>query len=167
MIELDGTVQVVDHRQYDSFGRLTSPTSSTDFPFTYTGRLLDAHTLLYNYRARWYDAAVGRFVNEDPAGLSADPNLYRYAANSPVVNVDPSGLCYSGFAKYTGFEMDSEGINYYTPNRELYATRSWNAFDQGAAALSTSLPSIAYMPPALEWATLQVTGVPNPYNYDS
>lgn len=33
----------------------------------------------YNYRARWYDA-----------------NLYCYAGNSPLVNVDPSGLCNNG-----------------------------------------------------------------------
>ncbi|NQU20600.1 MAG: RHS repeat-associated core domain-containing protein, partial [Candidatus Nealsonbacteria bacterium] len=141
VIELDGTVQVVDHRTYDSFGNLQQPVYATDpadpvvrFPFTYTGRLLDPHTLLHNYRARWYDAAVGRFVNEDPAGLSADANLYRYAANSPMIYVDPSGLGYNGFdtafGKYTGFDLGTEGIIHYTPYGGVADIEPWAVIDQ-------------------------------------
>ncbi|NQU20598.1 MAG: RHS repeat-associated core domain-containing protein, partial [Candidatus Nealsonbacteria bacterium] len=113
---IDSTSELADHRQYDSFGNMQQtfdPNEPNDpneplarFPFTYTGRLLDPHTLLYNYRARWYDAAVGRFVNEDPAGLSADANLYRYAANSPMIFVDPSGLGYTGFSPDLGTTAD-------------------------------------------------------------
>lgn len=45
------------------------------------------------YRARYYDASVGRFVGEDPARFkSGEANLYSYVGNSPVVNVDPRGL---------------------------------------------------------------------------
>ncbi len=86
---------VVDHRQYDSFGNLTDQTGPTvDFIFGFTGRPLDKDTGLHNYRARWYDATVGRWLSEDPAGHAAgDANLYRYCGNSPVMNVDPSGLC--------------------------------------------------------------------------
>ena len=68
----------------------------THLLFAFTRRPLDPHTNLYDYRARWYDPSVGRFLTEDPAGLAADPNLYRYCGNSPLVNVDPSGRCYTG-----------------------------------------------------------------------
>jgi hypothetical protein len=37
----------------------------------YTGRPIDEKTGLSDFRARWYDANVGRFINEDPSGLTA------------------------------------------------------------------------------------------------
>ena len=98
VVEHDGQDTVlVNHVQYDTFGNPTQSTAPiADFLFAFTGRPLDPDTGLYDYRARWYDPAVGRFLTEDPAGLDADPNLYRYCGNSPLVNVDPSGLCYTG-----------------------------------------------------------------------
>ena len=52
----------------------------------------DPETGLYYYRARYYDPAPGRFLNEDPVGFDAGPNFYRYVSNNPVNEVDPSGL---------------------------------------------------------------------------
>jgi hypothetical protein len=47
--------------------------------------------LQYN-RARYYDAKVGRWINQDPLGFDAgDSNLYRYTSNN-YFKVDPSGL---------------------------------------------------------------------------
>ena len=47
---------------------------------------------LYFLRARYYDPAAARFLNRDPVGLDAgDANLYRYAGNDPVNQIDPSG----------------------------------------------------------------------------
>jgi hypothetical protein len=43
-------------------------------------------------RARYYDASTGRFISEDPAGFVDGPNLYVYAGNNPIINVDPNGL---------------------------------------------------------------------------
>lgn len=46
-------------------------------------------------RARFYDAESGRFVSEDPIGLSGnDLNLYRYVANEPIGRLDPLGLLF-------------------------------------------------------------------------
>jgi RHS repeat-associated protein len=59
----------------------------------YTVRELDTETGDYYYRARYYDANVGRFIGEDPLGFEAgDANLSRYVGNSPTNFVDPSGL---------------------------------------------------------------------------
>ncbi len=48
---------------------------------------------MYFYRARYYDARLGRFLTEDPIGLAAgQPNLYPYVSNNPINRIDPSGL---------------------------------------------------------------------------
>jgi RHS repeat-associated protein len=46
-----------------------------------------------HYRARYYDAGVGRFIKEDPAGFDAgSPNFFAYVANDPIEGIDPFGL---------------------------------------------------------------------------
>jgi RHS repeat-associated protein len=60
--------------------------------FRYTGREWDAETSLYYYRARYYDAAAGRFSSEDRIQFSGGINFYRYVANSPTNLFDPFGL---------------------------------------------------------------------------
>ncbi len=48
-----------------------------------TGRERDEFTGLYYYRARWYDAMIGRFISEDPIGFAGEEvNLYEYVGNS-------------------------------------------------------------------------------------
>jgi len=42
-------------------------------------------------RARYYDPDLGRFLSEDPIGISGGLNLYAYAGNDPVNLWDPSG----------------------------------------------------------------------------
>jgi uncharacterized protein RhaS with RHS repeats len=45
-------------------------------------------------KARYYDSEVGRFISEDPLGFEGgDLNLYVYAANNPIMFMDPKGLC--------------------------------------------------------------------------
>jgi RHS repeat-associated protein len=90
---LDGNGEIVSHISYDSFGRVISNTGNIDFRYGYTGREADAETGLDYYRARYYDAAVGGFISEDPIGFSAgDTNLSRYVGNNPTNFTDPSGL---------------------------------------------------------------------------
>lgn len=43
------------------------------------------------YRARYYDAAAGRFISGDPIGLNGGINLCSYTSNSPANLTDPSG----------------------------------------------------------------------------
>ena len=49
-------------------------------------------------RARYYTAADGRFINEDPIGVLGGLNLYRYVSNDPVQRIDPSGLSFLIYA---------------------------------------------------------------------
>ncbi|SIO13416.1 RHS repeat-associated core domain-containing protein [Singulisphaera sp. GP187] len=85
---------VIDHVAYDSFGRVTAETNpSAGDRFKFTGRELDTATGLQYHRARYYDAALGRWTQEDPIGFAAgDANLYRYVGNGPTNATDPLGL---------------------------------------------------------------------------
>ena len=55
------------------------------------GQQYDQATRLYFMRARYYDPALGRFLSEDPIGISGGLNLYAYAGDDPVNAEDPSG----------------------------------------------------------------------------
>ena len=80
-------------------GAATLPGSGVGVAFGYTGRPIDDKTGLSDYRARWYDASTGRFINEDPSGFAGgDTNLFRYVGNDPLDRIDPSGLT----AKWAG-----------------------------------------------------------------
>lgn len=90
---VDSIGTIVNHITYDSFGNVANQTNpAIDTRFSYTGREFDEETGLYYYRARYYDAQVGRFISEDPIGFDAgSANLYRYVDNSPLNATDPSG----------------------------------------------------------------------------
>src|SRR4029077_5521571 len=77
---------------YDSFGNLSSSSGTISNPLRYTGREFDPETGIYEYRARYYDQGVGRFISEDPSRFDEGVNFYRYVNNSPVNFTDPSGL---------------------------------------------------------------------------
>jgi RHS repeat-associated protein len=78
---------------YDSFGKVLSSSGTITNPYGFTGRELDSETGLMYYRARYYDPAVGRFLNEDPEKFLGGINLYTYVLNNPLNLTDPSGFC--------------------------------------------------------------------------
>ncbi len=84
---------VVNHIKYDSYGNVISESNpAVKTRYKYTGREFDAETEMQYNRARYYDAAIGRFLSEDPIGFAGgDANLYRYVGNSPISYRDPLG----------------------------------------------------------------------------
>ena len=87
---------------YYPFGQTRTDTDgsgnpiSPGFRYKYTDQELDDTTGLYYYKARYYDAALGRFIQPDPIVPDLyDPqalNPYSYALNNPLKYTDPTGL---------------------------------------------------------------------------
>jgi uncharacterized protein RhaS with RHS repeats len=46
---------------------------------------------LYDYKARFYDPNLGRFLQPDPIGYADGPDWYLYAHDDPVNGSDPTG----------------------------------------------------------------------------
>ena len=84
---------------YRPFGEAVRPSAGASAElgeFGYTGQRFEPAPALYDYGARWYDPALGRFLQPDPiVGDPFDPqnlNRYSYVGNDPGNRVDPSGM---------------------------------------------------------------------------
>jgi len=83
---------VAQRVSYDEFGIETENTNPGWQPFGYAGGLTDSQTGLVRFGARDYDPVAGRWTAKDPIGFAGrDTNLYAYAFNDPVGNIDPTG----------------------------------------------------------------------------
>ncbi len=87
-----GITAIANHRVYNAYGNLSSWMGSVGCAFGYTGKYSDPLTRLQFNTNRWYDPATCRWMSQDPLGLAAGPNVYRYAGDNPVNATDPSGL---------------------------------------------------------------------------
>ena len=91
VIDQNGTVEEVNH--YYPFGGLFASSNNVQ-PYKYNGKELDTKNglNLYDYGARMYDPALGRFMTVDRyAEKYSSMSPYQYAANNPVNIVDING----------------------------------------------------------------------------
>ena len=102
----DSAGNVVERYGYDAYGLPAifngsgapvapnpwgSPHSAIGNPWMFTGRQFDEEAGLFFYRARYYDANKGRYLQRDPLGYEDGLNLYEYARSNPVNWLDPRG----------------------------------------------------------------------------
>ena len=112
VIDQNGTVEETNH--YYPFGGVFANSTSVQ-PYKYNGKELDTKKGLnwYDYGARHYDAAVGRFATVDPMGEEdSQTSLYSYCLNNPVNFIDPSGCLTSPIYDRDGnlLGTDDEGL---------------------------------------------------------
>ncbi len=113
---MDASGNVVGRHDYLPFGEEVSGAGGRTTPGfgaadavteKFTGQVRDSESGLDYFNARYFGAAMGRFVSVDPGNAGADLmnpqswNGYAYVLGSPLANVDPSGahwetVCSSG-----------------------------------------------------------------------
>ena len=81
--------------RYYPYGGLRYSAGSTPTTFNFTGQRRDSGSGLLFYNARWYDPAIGRFIQPDTIvpepGNPQALNRYSYANNSPLTYIDQDG----------------------------------------------------------------------------
>lgn len=93
----DSDGDVTDRYSYGPYGELLTHTGTTSTPFLYNGRdgVMTDDNGLYFMRARYYNPEIKRFITRDEFEGRYDEilniNLYEYADNNPVMNIDPKG----------------------------------------------------------------------------
>jgi RHS repeat-associated protein len=86
---------------YDAWGNILTTTGSmastlgTHNPPRYRGYVYDHETQLYYLQSRYYNPAMGRFINADDypstgQGLTGN-NMFAYCGNNPISRADDSG----------------------------------------------------------------------------
>jgi RHS repeat-associated protein len=109
---LSSTARIVDNAsmsvtalRYGVWGEgRTQAVNTAPTDLLYTGQEKSANVGFYDYNARWYDPATGRFLQPDSMLSDLyDPvqlDRYAYVGNNPIVKNDPTGHC--GESPYTG-----------------------------------------------------------------
>jgi RHS repeat-associated protein len=96
-IELDDAGAIVSNEEYYPYGATAAfsavaPSEKSLKMYRYVGKERDGATGLYYFGARYYVAALGRWLSADPAGFNDGTNLYLYVGANPVSYTDPTGL---------------------------------------------------------------------------
>ena len=119
----DSATGTVTASYYEPFGKLYS-TTINGVRQSFTGQQWDASAQLMYYNARFYDPALGRFIQTDPGiwsgeakvnlSLAEKLNPYLYCNNNPVNFTDPTG--YKKQKKQKKQESTSKPANSTDPN---------------------------------------------------
>ena len=122
--------------------------------------MADELTGLYYLRARYYNASLGRFTQEDTI-YNDGLNLYAYCNSNPVMYCDPSGFAKETCKSKVGGECDSESgtsselkvIGTYDNNNYFTRAVEFNAGSEG-----TGFTYKVYQRNDIDWNIVRTTG---------
>ncbi len=84
--------EVVWAARYTPWGAASVVIGDASFnPLRLQGQYADAETGLHYNRHRYYDPVIGQFISQDPIGLLAGTNPYRFGPNA-LTWIDPLGF---------------------------------------------------------------------------
>src|SRR5262249_48081954 len=98
---VDASGNVVERYAYDPFGAVTVLSASWGalggsaygFVYGFQGMRQDTVTGKLDFRIRWDDPSLMRFMQDDPINFGGgDTNFYRVEGDNPANSRDPSGL---------------------------------------------------------------------------
>ncbi|RUT68083.1 RHS repeat-associated core domain-containing protein [Flavobacterium cupreum] len=122
-LSYDKNLVLQDENQYYPFGlqqkRPTDVMVASNYKYKYNGKEFQDELQLnvYDYGARNYDPALGRWMNIDPlAEKSRRFSPYVYALNNPVFFIDPDGMeAIGGITDPSEYKLNS--ISYNSKNK--------------------------------------------------
>ena len=110
-----GGTEVVRY-SYNAWGKkrnisgTMASTLGTYNPLRYRGYVYDQETDLYYLQSRYYNPAIGRFINADAFASTGDGvmgnNMFAYCGNNPVTRIDQKG---ESFAVVLGINLNFFG----------------------------------------------------------
>ena len=131
----DAAGRIVWSARYRAWGALAlADVQEIDNPLRFQGQYHDTETGLHFNFQRFYDPAVGRFVNQDPIGLAGGENVYAYAPN-PVGWVDPLGLAKCDVYENPGHhDPSNRGPNPYNASKSVLPENHESLWQQSKPA---------------------------------
>ena len=88
----NSSMTIVWDYETEPFGETyATPTNTDPTNHRFPGQYADAEDLLSYNMNRDYDTTLGRYIEADPLGLKAGPNVFGYAGQNPAEFVDPTG----------------------------------------------------------------------------
>jgi RHS repeat-associated protein len=109
--------------RYDAFGNTIAQTQGASNKYGFAGEQFDSSLGDYYLRDRFYDNKIGRFTRQDTyEGIRSQPltlHKYVYTHNSPIGNIDPSGLSTTDIGNYVETEIKAR----FWAEDPLYRTR--------------------------------------------
>ena len=126
VISQSGAVEETNH--YYPFGGVFASTGNAQ-PYKYNGKEYDSKKGLnwYDYGARHYNAALGRFTTVDPlAEMEYSASSYTYCLNNPIQYIDPTGCLASTHTDSLGNVVDvynDRDLGVYKHNTDFEGTR--------------------------------------------
>ncbi|GLQ48507.1 hypothetical protein GCM10007862_35580 [Dyella lipolytica] len=104
--------------QGNPWGEQQPTSNGYTYNLRFPGQYSDVETGLNYNGPRYYDSARGGFDQTDPSGLDGGIDLYVYGLNSPLMYIDPSGLC-------PGDDQDGEQGRYQDCNQTQQSGDGW------------------------------------------
>ncbi len=126
------------------YGPFGETAQGSGIRFKYTGQLFMPSLALYYYKARWYSAELGRFLEPDPAGYGDGLNVYGYAGNDPINLTDPSGMVAAEARALFGRISDTASSFFGDPARRDMIDPTRNPMVQAAGIGLASLAAVTW-----------------------
>ena len=83
---------VIARQRFDAFGNIIEQTGTAPSRYGFSTKPIELVTGFLYYGYRWYDPITGRWPSRDPIEEGGGANLYTFAFNNSIKNIDYLGM---------------------------------------------------------------------------